>query len=267
MANVTDFFRRHGVLGSLIGINVAVFICVGLSEVFSKFGAGISFVPYFALPGSPPLFMTYPWTLLTYMFTHTHPLHILFNMLWLAWFGGLLLQRLTPKQLTGFYLGGGLAGGIAYLALNHSLGFGSSYLMGASASVLSMMAAATVLMPNHTFHLFFLGDVKLKWIAIAMIVLAFIGLGGGNSGGEIAHLGGALFGLIAAFIPGFLKKSRNSTQRAKPKHVSRVISVMEQHRKDAEELDRLLDKIRISGYDSLTANERKDLRELSQRIK
>ncbi|MDE6243923.1 MAG: hypothetical protein K2M14_07950, partial [Muribaculaceae bacterium] len=105
------------------------------------------------------------------------------------------------------------------------------------------------------------------YIAIIMIVLAFIGLGGGNSGGEIAHLGGAAFGLVAAFIPGYLRGGKKTEREIKPKRVSRVISVMERHRKDAEELDRLLDKIRVSGYDSLTTQERRNLRELSQRIK
>ena len=267
MANVTDIIKRHGVLGSLIGINAAVFLCVGLSVLFSKFGAGISLAPYFALPDSFSAFLRCPWTLLSYMFTHIQPLHILFNMLWLAWFGGLLLELISPRKLLGLYLGGGLAGGLLYLCVASAFHFSGGMLMGASAAVLSIMAAAAVLMPNYTFHLFFIGDVKLKYIAIIMIVLAFIGLGGGNSGGEIAHLGGAAFGLVAAFIPGYLRGGKKTEREIKPKRVSRVISVMERHRKDAEELDRLLDKIRVSGYDSLTTQERRNLRELSQRIK
>lgn len=267
MASVIDNLRRHGVVGVLILLNVAMFFVAGLSMVFGKLGSVPSLEPWLALPASPALMLTRPWTLFTYMFTHTHPLHLLMNLLWLGWFGSLLLTVVSARRLVWLYISGGLCGGICYMLFAPMLAQAGSVLLGASAAVLALMTAAAVLLPGYTLHLFFLGDIKLKWVALFMILLAFLGLGGGNSGGELAHLGGALCGLAAGFVWSRKRSPRKEKETPrKPKHVSRVINVMEQHRLDAERLDELLDKIRISGFDSLSADERRELEYLSKRV-
>lgn len=151
-----------------------------------------------------------------------------------------------------------------------------SALIGSSAAVMAIMTATAFRSPDYTFHLFFLGDVKLKWMALAMILLAFAGLGGGNSGGQVAHLGGVLFGAVQGmllrrgadiFTP---RTSARGGRRTGPDIPARrrrnVISVMERHRLDSERLDQLLDKIRISGFNSLSRSEREELQRLSQKV-
>lgn len=269
MASVIENMRRHSIIGRLIITNVAVFILVGISMLLVKAGIDIRIDAWLALPSSWKEWITEPWTILTYMFTHTHPLHLLMNVLWLGWFGSILISSsVKDRTIMWLYIGGGLSGGVLYMLFAPLLGISASILMGASASVLAIMTYAAMTLPHHTLHLFFLGDVKLKWIALFMILLAFLGLGGGNAGGELAHIGGAFWGLIAALI----KKNKtgdraqNFSSTPNPRRSSPVISIMEQHRQDARRLDELLDKIRISGFGSLSKNERRELEELSKRV-
>lgn len=266
MAGAIDSMRRHGVIWRLILVNLAVFLLAGFFLLADKAGASINPEAWLALPGSWTAWVAEPWTLLTYMFTHTHPLHLLMNVLWLGWFGSILVPVAGGRRIVWLYLGGGIAGGLLYLFLTPALHSAFSRLLGASAAVLAIMTYAAVSMPGYTFHLFFIGDVKLKWMALFMIALAFLGLGGGNAGGELAHLGGAAFGLCAGLASRHFHLEKKSASGHNRRRSSRVINIMEQHRRDAERLDELLDKIRISGFGSLSRSERKELEELSKRV-
>ena len=104
---------------------------------------GFPFLQYLQVPSSPELLLYRPWTIITYMFTHFDFLHILFNMLWLYWFGGLFLTFFSERQLGGLYLLGGIAGAVLFLVAYNIFPYfrtvaAYSYLMGASASVMSL---------------------------------------------------------------------------------------------------------------------------------
>lgn len=92
--NLKRTFQSGNILSKLIYINVGLFILIRLASVlFMLFNVqGVPFLQYLQLPASPELLLFRPWTLFTYMFTHFDFLHILFNMLWLYWFGGLFLN-------------------------------------------------------------------------------------------------------------------------------------------------------------------------------
>ena len=104
--NLKNTFRAGNILAKLIYINVGLFILIRLMGViFLLFNIpGISFLQYLQMPSSPELLMYRPWTVITYMFTHFDFLHILFNMLWLYWFGGLFLTFFSERLLGGLYL-------------------------------------------------------------------------------------------------------------------------------------------------------------------
>lgn len=267
------------VLAWLTVINVAVWLVVAiLSIATSAFHLHIPLESWLSLPSYFPTFITRPWTLLTYMVVQYDFLHLLFNVLWLYWFGIIIVNVYSDRFLLWLYIGGGLAGGVFFLA-SSALGWGGGWLCGSSASVLAVMAAAAVRLPNHRLNLFLIGPVALKWVAIICAVLTFIG-GGGN---QPAHIGGLLFGIIYSLglwpLTVSLHRGGSSPSRVPNlphaggagggtrRRPDKVIDAFERHRRDMARLDEILDKIKTSGYESLSRRERSELQDLSTRIK
>ncbi|MFN8350548.1 MAG: rhomboid family intramembrane serine protease [Flavobacteriales bacterium] len=145
-----------------------------------------------------------PWTA-TYMFAHQGAWHIFFNMMML-WFSGQLFQNILGDQrLLGTYLLGGLSGLALYLAFYNLMPMyaGAGWIVGASASVMAILVCIAAYRPQMIVHLILFGPVKLMYIAAVLVVLDLVFLrDGDNSGGHIAHLGGALYGYMAATAPG-----------------------------------------------------------------
>lgn len=268
-------------LAWLITLNCLIFIVLWII-ILSGNAMGLEgnfTMQWLCVPSSPALFLTRCWTALTYMVTHYGILHLLFNMLWLFWFGRLLMTTLSDRHLLWLYIGGGAFGALVYIVGQMIFPtVAGSYLCGASASVLSVMTATAIRTPNLTMTLFLFGEVKLKWIAIACILLTFAGVGGGNTGGQAAHIGGVLFGgaFILAIKHGYdisKKMSRSPRPKVMPTRVNvkrdgkAVANAASGRLGDPARLDQLLDKIRMSGYQSLTAAERRELTALSQRLK
>ena len=108
-------YKTGSIVFKLIFINVAVFIIVGLINLIAFFGAtGVATENWLAVPADLGALLHKPWTLITYMFLHYDFLHILFNMLWLFWFGQLFMQFIVPKHLLSVYLLGGFSGAVLY---------------------------------------------------------------------------------------------------------------------------------------------------------
>ena len=161
----------------------------------------------FTLSASSDVFMSHPWTILSYMMTHLSFLHLLCNMLWLYWFGRIGVAVLGEKGLITTYVGGGVVGAILYLALINRIGTGSeSYLCGASAAVLSVIGMLLIVDPGKELMLSPSCRVKLWMIALLCIFLTFWGGSDLSLGGAAAHLGGLGFGLSYGVIK--FKKER-----------------------------------------------------------
>ncbi|MBK0377989.1 rhomboid family protein [Mucilaginibacter segetis] len=272
--------RSGNKLNLLIGINIIVFLAVYVPAVieqllFSGFGNSviIAFADnYLQLPAYLPKLLYRFWTPLTYMFMHAGILHILFNMLWLYWMGQIFEEYLGNKRTIGLYLMGGLAGGFLFVACFNILpaftnlnAAAVSSVVGASASVMAIIVATATLLPDYTISLIFIGPVKLKWLVLIYVIIDFLGIAGSNPGGEIAHLGGALVGFI--YIKqlqkgndwiGKLNKifTRKSTMKVvSHQHSQKKAPVYPRQ----DEVDRILDKISSSGYDSLSKQEKETL--------
>ena len=286
-----ESFRKGSVLTRLIYINLAMFVIVKLIQVvfflFSPGGTGTFFIiDWLAVPANVSDLLTRPWTVFTYMFYHEGFLHILFNILWLYWFGRIFLEYLDENKLLGVYLLGGLAGAALYIiSFNLFPAFSEvlpvSRALGASAAVLAVVISISVYVPNYTINLIFIGPVRLKYIAAFMIVLDLISIAGSNAGGHIAHLGGALFGWL--FIRQYRKgrdltKSINilifrvskwfSTESKLKVEYRKTRNDFEYNRQKAEKqqlIDDILDKISKSGYESLTKEEKELLFKVSKR--
>ncbi len=282
---IKESFHEGSALIRLIYINLGVFLLVGLVRVFFFLaGYGDSFqewiMAWCALPADFGMLASRPWTLITYMFLHFDFLHILFNMLWLFWMGQIFLGYFDQGKLITIYLLGGITGGLFYVAGYNSFPVFSeivadSRLLGASASVIAIVTALAIHAPNHTLHLMFIGPVKMKYIALFSVVMYVIGISSTNAGGNLAHLGGAFYGIIYILMlrkgidPGKgisrLLSRTNTLFAPKPKvkiSYRKPVDDIEYNRlknQDRTRMNEILEKISKSGYDSLSREEKEIL--------
>lgn len=250
------------------GVWIAVTALALLGNTF-HFHAPIA--EWLTLPSSGALALERPWTLLTYMAVQFDFFHMLFNVAWLYWFGRFLLLSLPERWLGLYFAGGGLFGGIFFLAAS-AMGMGGGWLCGCSAAVIAVVAGAAIRMPDYPVRLFLLGEVRLKWVALVCCLLTFLG-GGSN---QAAHLGGLAWGAAIAFAlqRGWITENfrisfnkGRSDSGGRTRRADRMVKALKERQTDMQRLDALLDKIRLSGYGALTLRERKELNELSRKMK
>ena len=268
--------KENNGLIKIILINVIVFVSMSILEVFitlSGFGELFNlFLNKLMLPASLKVFIFQPWSIVTYFFLHMNFMHILWNMLFLYWFGKIIHENIGNNAVISLYIIGGIIGGLSYMALFNVIPYydnrvSESLMLGASAGVFSVVVGSATLLPNYTFYLLFLGPVRIKYIALFYVLLSFFDVTGSNAGGEIAHLGGALMGYL------YIRQLQNGVNMGKGiidilnifnKNKKEVISKEEEKneiKKDIsqDEIDKILDKISDSGYKSLSNNEKEKL--------
>tara|TARA_B100000900_G_scaffold332134_1_gene292987 strand:+ start:762 stop:1631 length:870 start_codon:yes stop_codon:yes gene_type:complete len=269
--------KDNNALVKIILINVIVFVSASFIEIFLTLsGAGDAFklfINKLMLPASFTTFITQPWSLISYFFLHLGFTHILWNMLFLYWFGKIIQDNIGNNAVISLYVLGGIIGGLSYMALFNIIPYydnriSESLMLGASAGVFSIVAGSATLLPNYTFYLLFLGPVRIKYIALFYILLSFLDVTGSNAGGEIAHLGGAMIGYL------FIRQLQNGVNmgegvinivnffnKEKNKKSEQNSSPTEENKYDIsqDEIDKILDKISESGYSSLSKNEKEKL--------
>ena len=284
-------FAQKGLLVKLIIINVAVFFIIGLLRIVATLFDLDSLYTPSIVEVSPDLhvLIRHPWTVFTYMFVHYGILHLFFNMIVLYWSGQLFLNYFNPKQLGSMYILGGLAGAalfiLAFNTVPYYLKMGYPPMIGASAGVTAILFAAAFYNPQQKVNLLLIGSVKVIYIALVIFALDFISLADkANPGGHVAHIGGAMAGYLYAVL---YRRGTDITRwitriidgianlfkpRQKKKTKMRVKTKREEDyefnqrkRNDTEEIDRILDKIKASGYGSLNSEEKKRLFDASQK--
>lgn len=292
--DLKNAYKKGSVLTRLLFINVGVFLALTLIRIFGFFynlSLLSQVLPWIAGSSGWERMLYRPWTILTYMFVHEAVLHLFFNMLLLYIAGRIFENLLNGKRLLAVYFLGGIAGFLFYfIAFNIFPVFAQSrgsIIYGASASVMAVLVAIATSQPNLQLKLILLGNIKLKYIAIFFVALDVLFLDGGNTGGRLAHLGGALFGYLYSTqlhkgndwskgfyaVTGFFgdlffpkpkmkvvsnrrKKSEYSTGSNQPSPRSKSAKTDEAYQK---KIDAILDKISQSGYDSLTKAEKEFL--------
>ena len=289
ITNLKRSFQAGSILKKLIFINIAVFILIRLLGILLLLFNLQDFpiLLYLQLPASPTALLSRPWTLFTYMFTHFEFLHILFNMLWLYWFGELFLQVFNERQLGGLYVLGGLAGALLFVVSYNLLPYfqevaSFSFLMGASASVMAIVFAISFYRKEIEIHLLLFGRIKLIYLALFTFVIDLLAMTSDNAGGHIAHIGGALFGIwfasryaqgkdLTAPINRLIDKLVNLGKR-KPKmsvtyggRSNKDWEYNARKQQQAANIDAILDKLKRSGYGSLSADEKKQLFDASKK--
>lgn len=276
----------------IIFINIAVFVAVRLAAIgMMLYNVNPDlFLQYIELPSNLTTLLYRPWTFITYMFMQYDILHILFNMLWLYWFGTIFTMYYSQKQLFGLYFLGGIGGAVLYLIAYNVFPYfagTNAFLLGASASVIAIVVATAMRAPDYKVGLLFLGEISLKWIAVVTILIDFLSIGSGNAGGHIAHLGGGLVGLFYGFAYKrgyditkwfnsvcdsvadiFNRRPTVKSGRFRKKHRGSTYSTKNESKmydKDMADMNAILEKIKKSGYTSLSAEEKKRLFEVSKK--
>lgn len=285
-------WRNGGMVVRLILINLAVFVVLVLMKLalLPVAGSGLGaealreiyLVQWLRSTSDLGVLVMRPWTVFTYMFTHIGLGHIFWNML-LLWFGGRMFQDLLGgRRMLGHYLLGGLSGLVLFIAGQHLMPGGSMGhqvgIMGASAGVLSVFVGIAAYRPDMIVNLILIGPVKLMYVAAVFLLLDLVGIGSGDGVAHEAHIGGAIYGYLAAtqlrrgndwslgFV-NFLDKLRAPFNRNKgPKlrvekkfsrsTVMQDANFNESKRNKQARVDAILDKISRSGYDSLSKDEK-----------
>ncbi len=286
MSLVDDFLnifkKRNQGLTRLITINVLIFLFINIvhnEELLFK---------AFVFPSYLPLFAKHPWTIVTYMFSHKSLGHLVGNMLWLYFLGKLFIEYLGSERLVSLYILGGIAGALLFMLFFNVLFDldieGTPVLIGASAGVMAVVVGVAAYLPNYMVHLFFPPvSLQLKYLALISFILTSVLDFYENTGGKVAHIGGAIVGLAFGLL------LKNGTDISMPlTKLFRAISGVfrlgskkkmvvvntrgrkmsdEEYNMNKKEIERrtneILDKINRSGYDSLSKEERDFLVNLS----
>jgi membrane associated rhomboid family serine protease len=274
--NVTPWVKR------ILLANVAVFLAAFVLDVaFRGLGSGLA-SQFLALDRSAALVQ--PWTLLTYAFVHAGPMHLLFNMLVLFFFGPPLEERWGGTAFAKFYAVAAVGGALAALLAPNPV-------VGASAAVNGVMLAYAMAWPDNTVYFWGIFPIKVKWLVLIMATLSFLmALGGGGGGtSHLAHLGGfaaAFLYLKSPWAPspwGPVPAGRRKTtavvawKAPAARKEAAVRSAGQQpvsHKEAArmqrellDDVDRILDKISTNGLGSLSDAERERLNEVSKRYR
>jgi len=290
--DIKSSFKSGGTLTKLIYINLGVFVLAKLFDILffmvNQNASGDFILNWLAVPADFTRLISRPWTIFSYMFLHLGFIHILFNLLWLFSFGKIFLTYLDQKKLLSVYLLGGISGGLLYIICYNIFPVFEttreiSVALGASASVMAIVVAISYYAQNHVVYIPFFGNVKIKYIAIVFIItdLLLIYNKSSNLGGHIAHIGGALFGfyyiykmkkgqniskgfdrLLESFLSLFKKRSHLKVKYKKPE------TDMEYNKRkhnEQKEIDKILEKIAKSGYDSLSSAEKEKLFKMSDK--
>ena len=272
-------YRTGGMVQKLLFWNIGLFVLATFVDVVLKFsGFAFSYFDYVALSSNTIVFITKPWTILTFNFFHAGVFHLIFNVLVLHFSGRLFNTYFTDKQLFGVYLLGGVFSGLTFIVLYFVLGK-VSLLVGASGAIMALLMATATYAPFMLLRIPLLGVVKLWHVAFFILVMDLIQLPLENMGGHLAHFGGALFGFIYIKL---LQKGVDMTKpismfldqlatvfKPKPKTPFRKVHRNTEKKSvhssgqntdmTQKQIDEILDKISQSGYDCLSKEEKEFL--------
>ena len=229
----------------------------------------------------------YLYQLITYQFTHVAFFHLFFNMFALFMFGRILENYWGPSRFFTYYMVTGIGAGLIQLAICYFQNI-NSVTIGASGAVFGILLAFGMIFPNAPLMIIpFPFPIKAKYLVIGYGLIELT-MGVANTSGDnvahFAHLGGMLFGIILILY--WRKKNGNFRSenswsqpwtkkitdifKRKPKmtvykHPETDWDYNARKAEESKEIDRILEKIKQGGYDSLSAAEKKKLFDASNK--
>jgi membrane associated rhomboid family serine protease len=298
--------RTGNMMTRLVLINFVIFVLVKIiylltwvvmrfqpdatREVFNK---GLN---WFCMPGSFSQLIWQPWALFTSFFLHESFWHLLNNIICLYIFGSITGDLVGDRKVLPIYLLGGLTGNLVFLLSAQFLPYVgvASYALGASGAIMALAGAALIIAPDYRVMLFLLGEVKLKYIVLIMLLLDMVSIADQiNTGGHAAHLGGFIMGCLIIYqlhdgrdwtlpvnrvtdtISGWFSRKKTPFTAPKrfkqPAFKTKIGGNMPPRSNEPpdmsfqEKLDTILDKIKQNGYENLTQEEKDFLYDASKK--
>lgn len=251
------------VIKTLLIINIAVFVLQNASpQVTEWLSLSVDDLRDFQV-----------WRLLTYGFCHStmELSHLVFNMIGLWLFGRVVEPIYGHREFLWFYLTSIVVSGLCHVMFQLGQGL-SNPVIGASGGVYAVTILAAIHFPRMTILFMMIIPVELRWLAVFYIGMDLFGLmQGGSQVANAAHLGGAAFAALyhyngwritsLASFRGFnfrLPKRRPKVRIHQPEPDEPDIDT---------QVDALLQKIHREGEASLTDEERRILKNASDRYK
>ncbi len=265
---IKQHYKSSDAPQKLIFINILVFIVCALcfSFVLNQF----QYPNWLALSSDYKEVIWFPWTLLTYGFLHSEPIHLIFNLIFLYYISTLFYTFFTTRQFLTVYFFGSFFAGLIFIAYGFFFNY-NNLIVGASASIMAIFIAVATYAPYYSLRLPLIGYVKIWHLAVLYVFIDVAQLLSENTGGHIAHLSGSVVGFAFAMLMKkgidiseifLFKKKKNTTFKKvyKNKPIKKYQSVrVADVNFTQRQIDEILDKISKSGYDSLTKEEKEFL--------
>ncbi|MBK8956678.1 MAG: rhomboid family intramembrane serine protease [Saprospiraceae bacterium] len=258
-----------------IAICIVVFLLLNVLKAWFTFSnGGIAGVAYYDIIHSVSLSSEWMdnvwhiWVWLTHIFVHEGFFHLLWNMMWLYWFAGIVEDLIGHRHSKYIFFEAALFGALVFLISAQFIPWYKHievHAYGASAAVNGLLFAAATISPTYNIRLFIFGNVQLKYLAMIILVLDILFAGqNSNSGGHFAHLGGALWGYLYIV---FLRKGiqmdfiqqfsiPKSTKKSRTVKFQKRESGHDSEKPGEDRLNKILDKIHKQGIQALSEEER-----------
>lgn len=266
----------------LITIQIALFVLIHIFDLMQELGFTTialydKTIVTLSLPASFSQFILQPWAVVSYAFVTTSLFTILFNCLWLYWISTIFLNFLNTKQLS-FLIGSSIIlAAICYLALAQASFLHNgmeAYLMSFNVPLGALVSSVVVLVPGMEIRLLLLGTVRFKYVALVYILLQSSFFIMSDKIAAISFLLIVAYGILFTYLLkqgiDLSKKTPNLSRPKKLRVVARnknieSLSIAPNNYPDQETIDKILDKISSTGYDSLTIHEKETLFKASQK--
>lgn len=273
MSDIIQQLKSHYQNGNinikLIFICVAVFVISILINFLFFRNSVYTIFDYFDAKPSLEQFFSQPWGVLTYTFFHGGIWHLALNMLMVYFVGQMFLRYFRKEDFLTFFLFGSIAGAIFFMGFSYVFNYANG-LVGASAAVYAVFFALVAYIPKTKVQLMFINiNIPLDYVAYGLLVIDLLMiLSGNNVGGHVSHIGGAAFGFLYMkqfekgndFLGGMIRslffREKKSVKTDRRKAARDDYEFNSQKVNKQKDVDKILDKISRSGYESLTKEEK-----------
>ena len=240
----------------LVTVGVYVLELLAYAAVRHDSGRFLAIFGWLGLSPSQVFGRGFVWQLVTYAFLHDPDriFHILFNMLFLYWFGREIELRWGTKRFVLFYLTAAMFAAFVFSIVHIFMAL--TWCIGASGAVMAILMVYALWWPNRRILLMFFFPMRIRSFVILLIVIEAAGfLQMKNGVANMAHMGGLLYGyLVIRFGPQLAQLTSDMRKQAKPATLE-----------DERQLDEVLDKVHRDGIQTLSWREKRFLKKMSKR--